>query len=139
MPPSLAAIVLFLLGFATTLICLSIFPQSQSLSCCVAPVASLPPLLASLSGQGVELGDSVLWILPWPRSKLLRPSSATTNLFFFLTPAPQPIPTLPPDLSTPPSTPHVSLFFLSICKRKLSVIHHSHCLMGRGCSLPDWV
>lgn len=48
--------------------------KSPTPSCCVtpAPFSTHPADAASHSGQGVELGDSVLWILPWLLPKAAR-------------------------------------------------------------------
>lgn len=82
-------------------------------SCCLF----LSPAV-SLSGLGVGFGDSVLWILPWLRPKLLGPHGAAASpgplpahpfLLFFFSPflllflalELWPTPTPPPDLSPP--------------------------------------
>lgn len=44
-------------------------------SCCIFAVSLCLPAV-SLSGLGVGFGDSVPWILPWLRPKLLRPHGA---------------------------------------------------------------
>ena len=110
-------------------------------SCCLF----LSPAV-SLSGLGVGFGDSVLWILPWLRPKLLGPHGAAASpgplpahpfLFYFL-PFPSSFPgTWTSAKSSSSSRPFPSVlllcsFYMShTVQRKLPVIHPPQCLLHR--------
>lgn len=89
----------------------------------------------SLSGLGVGFGDSVLWILPWLRPKLLRPTALLPHQahypahpFFLLVYSPNLFPTVSCFLSIQ----------VTCCSEETPSDSPSTVTYGQACSLPSF-
>lgn len=154
MPPSLTQYSVSCFFFLLISLLMSLPSYRPLASLFVILCCSRCPFLSpavSLSGLGVEFGDSVQWILLWLRPKILRPHGAAAPpgplpahpflfsffVLLFLALELHPIPTPPP----PDLSPLVSLFLslcVTYCSEETPCDSSSTGSCGQGHSLPGF-